>query len=322
MPSKLLPMLATSASDLPAERGDEWTYELKWDGVRALAYLTKGSLHLESRNQNDITGRYPELHALAGEGGRHDLVLDGEVVAFDADGRPSFSLLQTRMHVVGDRNVAARVGAHPIAFLIFDVLHLDGTSTRDLPLVERRRLLDALALSGPAWQTPSAHVGTGEAVLAASRSRGLEGVVAKRSSSLYVPGKRSRDWLKIKNTHRQELVLGGWLPGAGNRSGRIGAVLAGYFADTADGPVLRFAGKVGTGFSDAELAKLSALFTRLASETSPFADRVAYRDARFVRPELVAEVEFTEWTHNGTLRHPSYKGLRDDKAAAEVRRER
>lgn len=319
-PSSLVPMLATAASDLPPDPDGDWAYELKWDGVRALAYLRAGTIRLESRNLNDITPRYPELHGLADACPGFDLVLDGEVVAFDPEGRPSFSLLQTRMHVTGERNVAARVGTAPLAFLIFDVLHLGGRSTRALPWSERRRLLDELELTGPGWQTPKAHVGpgVGGAVLDASKAGSLEGVMAKRTSSLYAPGRRSRDWLKIKNTCRQELVVGGWLPGSGNRAGRIGALLAGYHDD---GGALRFAGKVGTGFTDAELTRLGGELERRARATTPFADKVPYRAARFVEPELVMEIEFTEWTHNGTLRHPSYKGLRDDKAATAVVRE-
>jgi bifunctional non-homologous end joining protein LigD len=161
-------------------------------------------------------------------------------------------------------------------------------------------------------------VGAGAAVLEASKAGRLEGVMAKRTASLYTPGRRSRDWLKIKNVGRQEVVVGGWLPGAGNRTGRIGALLAGYH--DADG-ALRFAGKVGTGFTDAELTRLGRLFAERARDTSPFADKVPYKLARVLEPELVAEVEFTEWTHNGTLRHPSYKGLRDDKPATSVVRE-
>lgn len=318
-PAGLVPMLATPGElpDDDAEPGT-WAYELKWDGVRALAYLRDGGIHLESRNGNDITPRYPEVHPLAAAVAGRRLVLDGEVVAFDAAGRPSFSLLQTRMHVVGERNVAARVGMAPLAYLVFDVLHVDGRSTRGLPWLERRTLLDELDLQGPTWQTPKAHVGQGAAVHQASRAGGLEGVMAKRTTSLYTTGRRTRDWLKVKNTCRQEFVVGGWLPGAGNRTGRIGALLAGYHDD--DG-ALRFAGKVGTGFTDAELRRLDLLFASRARPTSPFVDRVPYKAARFLEPELVAEIEFTEWTHNATLRHPSYKGLRDDKPASAVRRE-
>lgn len=317
-PASLAPMLATPSPGLPDDDGEGWAYELKWDGVRALAYVRNGDIHLESRNGNDITPRYPELRGLADAVGRRPVVLDGEVVAFDTEGRPSFSILQTRMHVVGERNVAARVGSSPLAYLVFDVLHLDGRSTRDLSWLERRALLESLELAGAGWQTPNAHIGSGAAVYEASRARKLEGVIAKRTASPYAAGRRSRDWLKIKNTCRQEFVIGGWLPGAGNRTGRIGALLAGYHDETG---ALRFAGKVGTGFTDAELTRLRSLFEARARSDSPFVDRVPYKNARYVEADLVAEVEFTEWTHNSTLRHPSYKGLRDDKPASDVRRE-
>jgi bifunctional non-homologous end joining protein LigD len=311
-------MFATpSPQGLPPDDGDGWAHELKWDGVRAIAYLHDGGLKLESRNLNDITPRYPELHGLATAVDGHAVVLDGEVVAFDEQGRPNFGLLQTRMHVVGERKVASLVGTTPLAYLIFDVLHLDGRSTRGLEWTERRAILESLELQGAAWQTPKAHIGSGPAVLEASKAGGLEGVVAKRVTSIYTPGKRSKDWLKIKNTCRQEVVVGGWLPGGGNRTGRIGALLVGYHDDTG----LRFAGKVGTGFTDAELARLGRLFGGLHRPASPFVDKVPYKLSRFLEPTLVAEIEFTEWTHNGTLRHPSYKGLRDDKPATSVIRE-
>jgi len=316
----IVPMMATAASTLPAD-DDGWAHELKWDGVRALAYVDghDRTVRLESRNLNDVTARYPEIQPLASDCPGHRFVLDGEIVAFDDDGRPSFSRLQPRMHLTGERQVAQRMVDTPVVFLLFDVLHIDGESTRSLPWTERRALLEGLELKGPNWQTPVAHVGSGEAVLSASKAGGLEGVVAKRTTSRYDPGRRSKEWLKIKNTCRQEFVVAGWLPGAGNRSGRIGALLVGYYDEP--GGALRFAGKVGTGFTDAELTRLGSTFEPLARTTSPFADKVPYREARYLAPELVAEVEFTEWTHTATLRHPSYKGLRTDKSADQVVRE-
>lgn len=309
-------MLATLATAAPAD-DDRWAFELKWDGVRALAYLDGRSVHLESRNLNDVTPRYPELVPLAGALGGRAAVLDGEVVAFDEQGKPSFQRLQGRMHLTGERRVASRMSDTPIAYLIFDVLHLDGRSTRDLAWDDRRGLLESLELAGPSWQTPRAHLGGGAALLDASRAAGVEGIVAKRRSSTYLPGRRSRDWLKLKNHLRQEVVIGGWVPGAGNREGRIGALLAGYHDDVG----LRFAGKVGTGFTDRELDRLGAVLRRLERPATPFADRVPYRNARFAEPVIVAEVEFAEWTAAGTMRQPSYKGIRDDKPATDVRRE-
>ena len=314
----IVPMMASAAAGLPPD-DEHWAYELKWDGVRAVAYIDghTSTIRLESRNLNDVTPRYPEVHALVRECPGHRLVLDGEVVAFDAQGRPSFSRLQPRMHITSERQVAQRMADTPVVYLLFDVLHIDGESTRSLSWTERRHLLEGLDLAGPHWQTPAAHITGGDAVLAASRSGGLEGVVAKRLTSRYEPGRRTKEWLKIKNTCRQEFVIGGWLPGGGSRQGRIGALLVGYF----DGSDLRFAGKVGTGFTDAELQRLGALFEPVARPTSPFADRVPYRESRFIEPRFVAEVEFTEWTHTDTLRHPSYKGTRDDKPPESVVRE-
>jgi bifunctional non-homologous end joining protein LigD len=320
----VVPMMATAARSLPGD-DDQWAYELKWDGVRALAYVDgpAGTIRLESRNLNDVTPRYPEVHAILGGAGARRLLLDGEIVAFDDDGRPSFGRLQPRMHITGERQVAQRMIDTPVVYLLFDVLHVDGESTRSLAWTERRAVLEGLELKGPNWQTPAAHIGNGEAVFAASRDGGLEGVVAKRLTSRYEPGRRSKEWLKIKNVCRQEFVVGGWLPGAGSRSGRIGALLVGYYDEPTAGQrhELRFAGKVGTGFTDAELARLETLFAPLARDSSPFSQRVPYRAARYLEPELVAEVEFTEWTHTATLRHPSYKGMRTDKSPEQVVRE-
>ena len=309
-------MLATTAA-LPANE-DGWAFEIKWDGVRAVAYIEDGRLHLESRNLADITPRYPELAPLAAALGGTDAIIDGEVVAFDDNGLPSFGRLQTRMHVTG-AGVAPRMATTPVAYLIFDLLHLGDQSTMDVPYVERRRLLDGLELAGPSWRTPSCHVGAGEgvALLGATRAQGLEGIVAKRLSSTYVPGRRSKEWLKVKNRASQEVVIGGWLPGEGARAGRFGSLLVGYYDDTG---ALRYAGRVGTGFNEAELARLGQLLLELQRPTNPFVDKVP-RQARFVEPELVAEVEFAEWTHTGTLRAPSYKGLRSDKAPTDVHRE-
>jgi bifunctional non-homologous end joining protein LigD len=208
-----------------------------------------------------------------------------------------------------------------VSYVIFDLLHLEGRSLLGLPYEERRRLLDELELTGPSWQVPAFHRGDGEALLAATRERGLEGIVAKRLESPYRPGKRTREWLKIKNLRSQEVVVGGWLPGKGRREGEIGALLAGYW-ETQDGERrLRYAGKVGTGFDAADLRMLAHKLEPLRRDESPFSGRQPQRGANFVEPRLVAEVEFNEWTDAGTLRHPSYKGLRDDKDPAEVVRE-
>lgn len=312
---RVAPMLAVSGT-LPRDDG-RWAFEVKWDGVRAVAYVDSGRLRVESRNLLDITPRYPELYGLPDALGSNRAVLDGEVVTFDEHGRPSFGRLQHRMHVTGERAVRLLMDEYPVVYMVFDVLWLNGTSTFELPYADRRRLLESLALQSPQWQTPGSHVGDGAAMLEASRERGLEGIIAKHVDSLYEPGRRSRFWVKVKNVRRQEVVVGGWLEGTGNRTGRIGALLVGYY----DGGELRFAGRVGGGFTDRMLAEVAADLAPLARSTSPFADKVPYRRAHWVEPRLVADVEFGEWTPGGTLRHPRFKGLRDDKAPQDVVRE-
>jgi bifunctional non-homologous end joining protein LigD len=306
MPEDVKPMLARSGP-LPPEDG-RWAYEIKWDGVRAIGYAEGGRLRLASRNGRDITPRYPELRALGRALGAREAVLDGEVVAFDADGRPSFQRLQGRMHLTGEHAVRRLAEREPVTYVIFDLLFLDGHSLMALPYAERRERLAALQLAGPTWQTPAHHVGDGAALLQATGAQGLEGVLAKRLDAPYAPGRRSQGWVKVKNYRRADVVIGGWLPGEGNRAGRIGALLVGY----REGEELRYAGRVGTGFTQAELERLQARLAPLERPTSPFAGRQPPRDAHFVEPELVCTVEYSEWTQARTLRQPSYKGLRDD----------
>ena len=321
MPTGVRPMLA-SIGKLPGEPG--WSYEVKWDGVRALAYVKEGSVRLESRNLKDFTPRYPEVvgegavpPALAG----HQMLLDGEVVGFDENGRVSFGALQHRMHLTSAGDVRGRMATHPVAFMVFDVLWVDGEDLTRLPYEERRDRLELLELSAGLWQVPPAVWDSpedGEDLLEASRLQGLEGIVAKRLGSVYEPGKRSRAWLKIKNQQRQELVIGGWLPGAGNRTNTLGAILTGYHLP--DGG-LHYAGRVGTGFTWAVLRDLLGKLEPLERDDSPFVDNPRLPQARWVEPRLVAEVGFSEWTGGGTLRHPVYLGLRDDTDPAQVVRE-
>ena len=322
LPRGLEPMRAR-VGDLPP--GDErWAFEIKWDGVRALLYSSGGCIELTARSGNDITPRYPELRGIGAALGAREAVLDGEVVAFDTDGRPDFGRLQRRMHLASESAVRRRTKDTPVAYMAFDLLHLDGRSTLGLPYAERRELLDGLDLEGPHWQTPAYHAGDGQALLDASRARGLEGIVAKRLDSRYEPGRRSGAWLKVKNVRRQEVVVGGWLPGQGARRGRLGALLAGvYESGDADAePRLRYVGRVGTGFDEGDLTRLAELLDPLVREISPFgAGARPPREATFCEPELVAEVGFAEWTHTGTLRAPRYLGLRDDQDPRAVTRE-
>jgi bifunctional non-homologous end joining protein LigD len=293
---------------------------MKWDGVRAVVHVDGGRPTAWSRNDIDITDTYPELRAMAESMGATQAVLDGELVALDPTGRPSFERLQPRMHVSGAARIRRLTVSVPVTYFVFDVLHLDGHSTMSMPYRERRALLEDLSLSGPSWQTPPAWFGGGRDVLAAAREQGLEGVVAKQITSVYQPGARSRSWLKIKNLRTQEVLIAGWRPGKGRRTDAIGALLLAIPA--VDG--LHYAGKVGTGFTAAALQDLQRRLKPLATNHCPLGDDVPNADARgayWVRPELVGEVRFTEWTRDGRLRHPAWRGLRPDKTADQVVRE-
>jgi bifunctional non-homologous end joining protein LigD len=319
MPEKIVPMMARTGT-LPRDDG-HWAFEVKWDGVRAICHSEPGRMRLHSRNLLDITPRYPEVGRLNRALSHHRAVLDGEIVALDAEGRPSFGALQRRMHVGSESTVRRLAKDTPVTYVIFDLLWLDGHSLMDLPYTERRARLAELELGdGGRWRVPDYVVGHGEQMLAATAEQGLEGVIAKRLDSPYEPGRRTPSWLKIKNVERQEVVVGGWVPGDGKRRDRIGALLVGVRDD--DGG-LRHIGRVGTGFTEAELDRLAEKLRPLEREDSPFAPGGPKipRGAVFADPELVAEVEFREWTDGGQLRAPSYKGLRDDKPSELVVRE-
>ncbi len=318
MPETLVPMLAKPGRLPPRRDQDRWAFEIKWDGVRALVFSEPGRLRLHSRNGRDITASYPELRPLNRALSHHGAILDGEIVAFDADGRPSFGRLQQRMHLTGESQVRRRAKEIPVVLVLFDLLWLDGHSLMELPYDERRARLEALGLRGAAWQTPEAHHGDGAALLRATAEQGLEGLIAKRRDAPYEPGRRSGSWLKVKNVARQEVVIAGWLPGEGRRARRIGALVVGVHEK--DGGPLVYAGRVGTGFTDRTLDELAARLEPLRTDRNPFG-RGGPRGTVWVRPSLLAEVEFTEWTSEGLLRHPSFKGLREDKDPLDVVRE-
>lgn len=318
-PGDLRPMLATPGP-LPAD-DTGWAYEMKWDGLRALAFLTDGAVRLTSRTGRDITQTYPELARAPELTGSHEAVLDGEIVAFAEGSWPDFEALQQRMNIGSAAQAAVLSAQIPVSYLAFDLLWLDGRPQLELLYTRRRELLEGLGLQRGRWQVPPSFRGeAGSDIQAVSVQQRLEGVVAKRLASRYEPGRRSAAWRKIKNVFRQEVVIGGWKPGEGGRAGWIGSLLVGVQA-AGD---LVYCGHVGTGFTQQTLRMLGDRLAALQRDTSPFAGQVPAEDARFARwvePVLVAEVAFAGWTKSGRLRAPAYKGLRDDKDAADVVRE-
>jgi len=304
-------MLATLASpdELPA--GENWVFEVKWDGYRAIAYLRGGEATLTSRNGNDLTARFRGIaNAIPRTLKTPDCVLDGEVCALDEQGRPSFSAMQQ-----------GKPGT-PIVYEVFDLLELEGEPLVDLPLRDRRARLEALLDSRNRTVRLSEEFEDGRALYEAAREQGLEGIVAKRLDCPYRQGRRTREWLKIKTHGRQEFVIAGYTKGQGRRSGRFGSLVLGVWR----GDELSYVGNVGTGFTDKDIDELLARLRSLEQREAPFAavpklPKVKKADVVWVRPELVAEVEFVEWTHDGRLRAPSFQGLREDKPAREVHRE-
>ncbi len=311
MPRGVTPMLAKLTPSLPPNDG--WGFEIKWDGIRCVAYIESGHLRLESRNRREITAGYPELEALPASLGGLDAVLDAEIVAFGPDGRPSFERLQRRLGLTGAPVVRRRAQDIPAVLVLFDVLYLDGHSTLQMPYTARRALLERLELRGEAWQTPAWHE-DGEALFAATRVNGLEGVMAKRLASPYEPGKRSGAWLKVKHHLQQPFVVCGWNQRENATGEAIGAVILGYYTEPAPGAgrELRYAGRVGTGWTEASAADLLRSLSRHRRDSSPFTSGPRIEATQFVEPIVVVDVEFFEWTEDGVLRHPSYKGIRTD----------
>ncbi len=312
------PMLASPGAI--GELGDthEWAYEMKWDGIRAIARVSDGSLQLTSRNGVDLTSTYPELTVLV------DLVpdstvLDGEIVALNKAGRPDFGLLQKRMNLTKKSEVDSAAASTPVQLMLFDLLEAGGESVSDRPYSERRERLEKLVRPDGAIQVPPAFEGTVDAAMATSRTLGLEGIIAKRRTSTYAIGKRSRAWIKLKHHLAQEVVIGAWRPGSGARSHRIGSLLMGI-----PGPEgLRYVGRVSSGLTDKQFDALAGKLRRLERVTSPFESLPAAdaADAHFITPSMVGEVEFAEWTPTGKLRHPVWRGWRLDKDPASIRSE-
>ncbi|MDH4277212.1 MAG: non-homologous end-joining DNA ligase [Acidimicrobiia bacterium] len=309
-------MKATSTDRVPT--GSGWAAEIKWDGMRIEATITGATdghppaMVLRSSNGRDVTGSFPELAGLA-EALHADAVLDGEVVVFDGD-RPSFARLQQRIHI--DRPHPSLVEAHPVVYIVFDLLRLDGNLLIDLPYVTRRRLLNDLLPDGANWRTPPFIDDDPESLLELAAERDLEGIVVKRLDSVYEPGMRSSAWRKIKIRRRQEFVVGGWLEGQRSLEKQIGSLMVGVWDDGR----LVMAGRVGSGLTEVERTRLEKLL--VATDEPPFAE-VPPLDKRpvWVEPTVVVEVEYGEWPPGGQLRHPVYRGLRIDRDPAEVTRE-
>jgi len=299
-------MLASQGAAIPI--GREWAHEIKWDGMRVLADVTEGRLKLLSRNENDVTASFPELDVLAGPGTPDDMLLDGEIVSLDA-GLPSFSALAERMHVRDPRKARRLSAARPVTFMVFDLLRLEGVDVTSLPLTDRREALEHIALDGTRCQVSPVY-DDGEALQTATREQGLEGVVSKRLSSRYMPGRRSSDWLKFPHRASMSVVVGGWRPEVDSNH-RLGAVLVGR--PTSRGLV--YLGRVGSGLAGKEQKRVLDALQGLEIGAPPFADDVPKIDAlgaRWVRPEMVVDVQSLGLTAQGRLRQPAYRGLRPD----------
>lgn len=326
LPEPFPPMFATPA-ELPDDGdGDDgsWGFEVRWDGVRALAFCDHARLRLVGRDLGDLTKLYPELSGLAIALGGHRAVFDGTVVTFDEAGQPSFELLQRRMHLTSDAWIRKGRRETPVTYILFDLLHLDGRSLLDVPYAERRRELEALELAGKHWQVPGIQVGEGGYLLEAGRQLGLPGILAKRLDSGYEPGERGAAWLKIPSGHRQEFVVAGWLPPdtvKGSNGDGIGALVIAY--RESDGPDggYRFAGLVEDGWDADGERRLKEKLTALPQCRNWLAEMPSTISANFVEADLVCEVTFEGWSADGTAQRPVYKGLRTDKPPTEVTRE-
>jgi bifunctional non-homologous end joining protein LigD len=314
----LKPMLATGGTVADVSDDGSWRFEGKWDGIRAIATLSDAGLRLQSRAGNDFTHAYPELQVLKELLNGHNGVLDGEIVALDENGKTNFGRLQQRMNIAAARDVARVRKNVQVQFWLFDVLHLDGVSLLRRKYDLRRQVLEALPLSGAVCLVPPQLTGTVRDALQGSRDRLWEGIVAKRADSTYQPGRRSHSWIKIKNFHDLEVVIVGWKPGAGRREGSLGSML---LAVPDAGGGLRYAGKVGTGFTDTILDQLMTALEPLRTRVSAVAGSVPREDAYgaiWVEPRLVGEVKYGEWTNDRRLRATSWRGLRPDKSPSEV----
>jgi bifunctional non-homologous end joining protein LigD len=315
MPETINPMTARPGK-IPADQSG-WAAEIKWDGIRAIAFFENGSVRLQGRRLTDISSQFPEITRPTEF--PDGVVLDGEIVVFDPSGRPDFQMVQNRL----------RRGGRPATFVAFDVLYARGRDLRGRSYLERRAELDRLHFDGVHWRAPGYLDSDFEVALATVADQGLEGLMLKRKSSRYVDGRRSPDWLKIKVRRRQEFVIGGWLPGQGQRLAPLGSLLLGYWDDAsskdrstgAESRDLIYAGRVGSGIGVEEAGRLIEALREFETQDSFFRQMPSIAGARFTQPALVAEVEFSQWTADGLLRHPVFLALRTDKDADEVVRE-
>lgn len=316
-PPVLAPMLA--ASTTPPRDLAGHLIEPKWDGVRVIVTVDGGRVRVASRNGRDVTSHYPELAALGPAMGGRSAVVDGEVVAFDAEGRPSFQVLQRRMHVRAP--TADLLADVPVVAMFFDLLWLDGELLTGLPQRERRARLEELGLDGPCWHTtPLMPAAPLDELLRACGEIGMEGYIIKRGDAAYSPGRRSGAWVKLKCVNRRELVVGGWIGGQKGRSGSIGSLAVGIHGlDRGTGGStgrLHYVGQVGSGLTEDWIRQLTKVFARLATDESPFVERLV--NVRFVEALLVAEVAYNEVTEGATLRQPSLQGFRTDVDPASI----
>lgn len=315
LPGFLPPMRARAGALPPTGEDGDWAYEFAWQGQRTIARAQGGRVQLFDEAGSDVTRIFPELRGMGEELGATEALLDGEIVVLD-QGVPSQEGLDRRQQA-GDTRQAHRLKARlPAVYLAFDVLHLDGRSCLELPYLERRKLLTGLRLAGPSWQTPEHYVGDGGSVVRAGRANGLSGVVTKRVDGPYLPGRKSPDWTVVAGVRVQEVVIGGWQAGEGNRSSSFGSLLLGV----PHGDALRYVGSVGTGFDAETLRSLAGRLRRLERKRSPFHSPPSGKDrnVHWVRPEIVGEVVFRDWTKAGWLRSPRWRGLRPNREASEV----
>lgn len=316
-------MLCTLVDEAP--RGDEWSFETKWDGERCVVFVraARGAadVRLQSRLLKDQTARYPELVDDLARVAAKSAIIDGEIVALDREGKASFETLQERFGLTDPEEIAKRMRRAPASFAAFDLLWLDGKDLRGEPLARRRKLL-CKAIARCRRVAFSADVGDARALMKAVRRFGGEGIVAKRRASPYREGERGRDWLKIKVTSSQEVVVGGWTEGTGRRASSFGALVVGVFERGKGGKTFVPVGAVGTGFDDRTLAGLLVRLRTLRTERCPFRPAPPLSGVHWVRPKLVVQVRFANWTSGGQLRVPVFMGIRDDKRPEDCVRER